>query len=154
RLRFITLVCISALLLSTYRLYTTAYFWIDDFNNLYWMQQQSASSMLWDIFNPASRFFRPTGMMFYWVLLNLFGLDAHAYHVVAWALHAANTALVYAILRRVTDSNAGAAVGAMLFACEAVFVDLYWSFGTIFELVCALAMFTGILLWNRENRSW
>ena len=154
RVRFVPFLCIAALLISTYRLYTSAFFWIDDFNNLFWVQRQSASAMLWDVINPASKFFRPTGMLFYWVLLHLFGLDERAYHVVAWLLHATNTALVYVILKRITASRAGAAIGAMFYACEAAFVDLYWSFGTIFELVCALAMLTGILLWNTEDRSW
>jgi hypothetical protein len=148
------LACIGVLLLFTYRLYTSAYFTIDDFDNLYTVQLQSASQMFWHIVNPASDFFRPTGMLFYWVMLKLFSLNAHAYHVLAWSLHAANIALVYFILKRITDSRAGAAVGALLFASEAVVAELYWNFGTIFELVCGLAMFTGILLWNVEDRSW
>jgi hypothetical protein len=153
-LRWIPLFCIAILLLFTYRLYASAYFWIDDFDNLYWVQQESASGMLWHVVNPLSNFFRPTGMLFYWLMLNVFDLHAPAYHFLAWSLHAANTALVYLILKRMTNSRAGAAVGAMLFASEAVFVDLYWSFGSIFELVCGFAMFTGILLWNVEDRSW
>jgi hypothetical protein len=153
-LRWIPLLCIAILLLFTYRLYASAYFWLDDFDNLYWVQQLTASGMLWHIVNPLSNFFRPTGMLFYWLMLNLFDLNAPAYHLLAWSLHAANTALVYVILKRITASRAGAAVGAMLFASEAVFVDLYWSFGSIFELVCGLAMFTGIILWNVEDRSW
>lgn len=153
-LRWIPLLCIAILLLFTYRLYSSAYFWIDDFDNLYWVQQESAPGMLWHVVNPISNFFRPAGMIFYWLMLNLFDLNAPAYHLLAWSLHAANTVLVYLILKRITDSRAGAAVGAMLFASEAVFTDVYWSFGSIFELVCGLAMFTGILLWNVEDRSW
>ncbi len=154
RLRFVPFFCIAAVLLFTYRLYASSYFWLDDFTALSWAQQESALKMLGHIINPLSQYFRPTGMLFYWIMLRVFDLNAPAYHYVAWSIHAANTALVYVILKRITDSSAGAAVGAMLFASEAVFVDLYWSFGTIFELVCAFAMFTGILLWNTENRSW
>jgi hypothetical protein len=154
RLRFVPFLCLTALLLFTYRLYTFSYFSVDDFNNLYWVQRQNALQMLWYILNPASTFFRPTGMAFYWLLLRAFDLNAFAYHIVAWCLHSANTALVYLILRRTTQSRAGAATGAMLFASAAVFSEIYWSFTTIFELVCAAAMFTGILLWDREDRSW
>jgi hypothetical protein len=153
-LRWVPLFCIAILLLFTYRLYSSAYFWLDDFDNLYWVQPESASQMFWHIVNPASNFFRPAGMLFYWLMLKLFDLNAPTYHALAWSLHAANTVLVYFILKRITDSRAGAAVGCLLFASEAVFVDLYWSFGSIFELVCGLAMFTGILLWNVEDRSW
>ena len=154
RLRFIPFICLTALLFLTYRLYTFSYFWIDDFNNLHWVQQPNAAQMLWYILNPASGFFRPTGMAFYWLLWRAFGLNAFAYHVVAWTIHAANTALVYVILKRVAASRAGAVAGAMLFASATVFADIYWSFTTIFELVCAAAMFAGILLWNKEDRSW
>jgi hypothetical protein len=154
RLRYVPFICLAALLLFTYRLYTFSYFSTDDFNNLYWVQQQSALQMLWYILDPVSRFFRPTGMAVYWLLLRAFGLNAFAYHLVAWSIHTANTVLVYAILKRVTESHAGAVTGAMLFASQAVFSDIYGSFGTIFELVCAAAMFGGILLWNEEDRSW
>lgn len=92
--------------------------------------------------------------MFYWLLLRFFDLNAIAFHSVAWLIHAANTALVYLIMKHLTHSRSGAAIGAMLFASQAAFADIYWSFGTIFELVSACAFFAGILLWTQENRSW
>ena len=153
-MRFVPLLCISVLLLFTYRLYADSYFSTDDFNNLYWAQQQTAGEMTWHVLNPFSRSFRPTGMMFYWLLFHFFDLNAPAYHWVAWLIHGANTALVYLILKTLTNSAGGAAVGAMLFASQSAFADIYWSFGTIFELVCACFFFAGILLWTREQRTW
>src|SRR5204862_2054023 len=48
-----------------------------------------------------------------------------------------------------------ATVGAMLFASQASFADIYWSFGTIFDLVSAGAFFAGILLWMmKPSRTW
>src|SRR5438105_9939758 len=113
RIRFVPFVCITALLLLTFRLYTGAYFWVDDFTALYWAQTQSALDMFWDVVNPASKFFRPTGILVYWIMLHLFGLNSPSYHYLAWSLHAVNTALVYVILKRLTESRAGASVGAM-----------------------------------------
>jgi hypothetical protein len=152
-LRFVPALCIGVLLIFTFRLYTFAYFWLDDFNNLHWVQSQSFTQMLWYVVNPASDFFRPVGMMFYWIALQLFDRDALAYHYFLWALHTINVGLVYWILQRFTNSHAGAAVGTMVFASQYVLNDLYWSFGTIFEVVGAMFYFTGILLWSRERQS-
>ena len=153
-LRWVPFLGISALLFFTFRLYSSAYFWLDDFNNLFWVQKLSAFELLKAITNPASTYFRPTGMLFYWLELRLFGTNAIAYHVLAWLLHTVNTVLVYLVLRRIVQSHPGALVGTMLFACQAVFTDIYWNFGTIFELVSGLLFLAGILIWSSERRSW
>jgi hypothetical protein len=153
--RLVPVLCVGVLLLNTFRLYKGgAYFWLDDFNNLFWAQRASFAQMLGQIVNPVPVYFRPVGMMCYWLLLRLFGLNSAAYHWLAWSLHIANTALVYFVLKRFTNSRAGAAVGAMLFASQPVFADLYWDFGTIFELVATFFSFIGILLWTTERRNW
>jgi len=134
--------CIGVLLLNTFRLYKGgAYFWLDDFNNLFWVQRETFAQMMGHVINPIPDYFRPAGMMCYWVLLRFFGLNSTAYHWLAWSFHTANTVLVYFVLKQFTRSRAGAAVGAMLFASQAVFADLYWDFGTIFDLVAALFCF-------------
>lgn len=153
--RLVPVLCIVVLLLKTYRLYAGGtYFWLDDFNNLYWVERTSFAHMLGPIVNPDPAYFRPVGMMCYWALMRFFGLNSTPYHWLAWSLHTANTALVYFVVRRVTKSQAGAAVGAMLFASQAVFGDLYWDFGTIFDLVAMFFSLVGTLLWTSERRTW
>ena len=94
-------------------------------------------------------------MLFYWLMLHFFDLNAVAYHWTAWAIHGLNTALVYFVLKRCTESRSGATVGAMLFGSQANFADIYWSFGTIFDLVSGCAFFAGILLWMmKPRRNW
>ena len=137
-LYIIPIACVVLLLVFTLRLYTFAYFWLDDFNNLYWVQTQSFSQMVGYVVNPASDFFRPAGMFLYWAALQLFDRNAQAYHLLLWSLHAINVGLVYWILRRFTGSHAGAMVGAMLFSSQYLLNDLYWSFGTIFEVASAM----------------
>jgi hypothetical protein len=110
--------------------------------------------MIGHIFNPISAYFRPFGMLCYWVLLRCFDLSAAPYHWLAWSLHTTNTALVYLILKRLTKARSGAAVGAMLFASQAVFAEIYWDFGTISELLAAFFSFAGLLLWMSERRDW
>jgi len=154
-LRLVPVLCIGVLLLNTFRLYKGgAYFWLDDFNNLYWVQRTNFAQMVRQVVNPDPAYFRPVGMICYWALMRLFGLNSAPYHWLAWLLHTANTVLAYFLLRHFTKSHAGAAVGAMLFASQAVFADLYWDFGTIFELVAVFFSFVGTLVWTSERRGW
>jgi hypothetical protein len=154
-LRLVSVPCLGLLLLSTFRLYKGgSYFWLDDFNNLHQAQQTSFGQLIASIVNPVSAYLRPAGMLCYWVLLRFFDLNPAAYHWLAWSFHAANTALVYFILKRLAGSQPGAAVGAALFASEAVFADIYWCFCTIFELVATFFSLIGILLWTSERRGW
>lgn len=153
-LRLVSILCVSTLLFNTYRLYKGAYFSLDDFNNLYWVQQTSFPRMLGHILNPVSSYFRPAGMMCYWILLRFFDLNPGAYHGLAWCLHAVNTALIYFLLKRFTQSRLGAAVGAMLFGSQAVFANIYGDFGTIFDLVAAFFSLLGIFWWTSERRGW
>lgn len=154
-LGFIPVFCVGVLLVDTFRLYKGgAYFSLDDFNNLYWVQRATFAQMAGHVIYPVSAYFRPAGMTCYWVLLQLFGLNSAPYHWLAWSLHTANTTLLYFALKKLTKSRAGAAVGAMLFASQAVFADIYWDFGTIFEVVAAFFSFIGILLWTSERRGW
>lgn len=153
-LRCTPLAGIATLLLMTFHLYRSAYFWLDDFNNLYWVQRTSGSDMLKALIDPRSSYFRPAGMSVYWVLLHIFGAHEAVFHFTAWLLHAINTAMVYIVLKRLTQSFPGAAFGSMLFACQTVFTNVYWSFGDIFELLCCFFFLLGVALWTDENRSW
>ena len=152
--RLIPVTCIGVLLISTFRLYKNAYFWLDDFNNLYWAQRATLGQMAGYIVNPVSSYFRPVGMLCYWLLLQFSGVDPAPYHWVARFLHTANTALVYLILKRLTKARFGAAVGAMLFATEPAYAEIYWDFGTIFELLAGFFCFVGIWLWVSQRRKW
>jgi hypothetical protein len=109
--------------------------------------------MLWYVVNPASDFFRPVGMLFYWIALHVFDRNAFGYHCLLWSLHAVNVALVYWILRRFTLTQLGSSAGALLFASQAVFNDIYWTFGTIFEVVGTMLYFVGILIWSKQHRA-
>jgi hypothetical protein len=153
-LRVIPILCIGILLLQTCSLYRFAYFGSDAFNNFRWVLGKSFGQMIGYIVNPISSYFRPGGMMYYWLFLRFFDLDPAAFRWGMWSLHAANTALVYFILKRFTGLRPGAAVGAMLFASQAVFAEIYWNFGAVFELITAFFCFVATLLWTCERRSW
>jgi hypothetical protein len=152
-MRYAPALCIGLLLIFIFRLYTYSYFWLDDFNSLYWVQQQTLGEALGHLVSPSAQYFRPVGMLFYWLALRLFDRDPLPYHLVMWALHALNVGLVYLVLKSVTESRAGAAVGALLYACPPAFNDIFWTFSTIFEVTGAALFFTGILLWQRKQRT-
>ena len=152
-LRLVPLLCIGVLLLATFRLYGYAYFWLDDFNNLHWVRDRTFPEAIGLVLSPSAAHFRPTGMLVYQIAGVLFGRDPKPYHWLMWAIHAFNVGLVYIVLKRLTLSRAGAAVGALFFAYPPVFNDLFWSFGTIFELTGAALFFTGMLVWHQQKRN-
>jgi hypothetical protein len=152
-LRFAPAICIGILLFFTFRLYGYSYFWLDDFNNLHWIQQWSLWQGIRDVLSPSTEHFRPVGLLAYQIAFKLFGRDARFYHALMWAIHTLNVMMVYTVLKRFTESRPGAAVGAMLFASTPVFNDIFWSFGTIFELTGLPLFLAGMLLWQRNRRS-
>jgi hypothetical protein len=127
--------CLAALLGFTFRLYWHAYFTVDDFNNLALAQRYSGSNILRNVVDPTVRDFRPVGMAFYWMLQHCCDIDPLPYHAVGWLLHAVNVGLLFIVIRRIIDSGYAAAVGAALFAFQEIFREIYWNFGTIFELL-------------------
>jgi len=153
--RFWPLVCVAALLGYTFRLFHFAYFSLDDFNNLFLIQNLKGGELLRHVLDPGSALFRPLGLAAYWLVFHAADLDPAPYHAVAWSLHTINVALLYIILRDVVKSHAGAAVGAMLFACQASFSEIFFSFGTIFELLSTLLFFSALLAYLRlRSRAW
>jgi hypothetical protein len=147
-------VCVATLMGFTFRLYWFAYFWVDDFGNLYWVQKIDGLQMLGQVVSPTFDFYRPVGMAVYWVLLRYFDLDPLAFHATAWILHSINVALVYRLLLRMVHSNFGAAAGATFFACQAVFSQIYWNFGTIFEILSCLLFLAAVDLYSSRRYSF
>ena len=119
----------------------------DDFKNLAFAQKMTAGTLLESNTRPAHNIFRPVGMTVYWVLWRVFALNPLPYRVVALIIHLFNVALVYSILKFITDSRPGAALGALLFASQPVFASIFYDFGTIFELLAAFWFFTGIRIY-------
>ena len=89
----------------------------------------------------------------FWVEHLLWGLDPVGYHVVNVVLHAANTMLIYALLRRLTVP--GAWVAAAIFAVHPMHVDsVAWAIerkdvlSALFYLTSALAY----IRWDENRR--
>lgn len=63
----------------------------------------------------------------FYATARLFGTDAHAYFLTVWLTHLVNVGLLFAAVRRLTDSAAIACVAAILFGtCPAIEGSLGW----------------------------
>ncbi len=142
------------ILAAVFYSYRFAYFTMDDFDNIYWARTQTLPSMMWHNLNPLSDFFRPFGMTIYWFLWKMFDLHALPYHLFAWALHAGNVILVYVLISQITGSRSGAALGVMLFGFRANFADVYWNFGSIFDLLALFLMLVTLWIYIRKPLSY
>jgi hypothetical protein len=144
---------IAIVLLAGLRLYSFTYFWLDDFTNVYWIRRVGFWELIGHILNPTSLFFRPLGMMVYWILYRVAALHSLPYHVLSWTLHAINTTLLFLLLRKATKSQYAAGLAVLFFAFRANFGDIYWSFANIFQLLALTLVLIALLLYSRLGYS-
>ena len=102
-----------------------AYFTPDDMMNLYGA---------W--FRPLLEADRPLGALVYRILFGRFGLDPLPYRVVSFVLLLANLGLLYLFCRALSGSREVGALAALIGAYHAHLADLYYSTGTIYDLLC------------------
>ena len=107
-----------------------AYFTPDDMMNLYVSWSAPAGRLLHND--------RPMGAIVYRAMFALFGLNPLPYRVLCFGLLAANLVLLYRLCRRLSGSREVAALACLLGAYHAHLADLYYSTGTIYDLLCAL----------------
>src|SRR5262249_28248334 len=118
-----------------------------------WIRRVSLWDLIGHMVNPTSLFFRPLGMLVYWILFRFAGLNSVPYHLLSWTLHAVNTLLVFLLLRHATKSQYAAGLGVLFFAFRTNFGDIYWSFANIFQLLALGLVLIGILLYERFGYS-
>jgi hypothetical protein len=144
---------IAVLLFAGLRLYRFTGFWLDDFNNIYWIRREGFWRLLADIINPASLFFRPLGMLVYWIMFRFAAFNSVPYYLLSSILHAINTGLLFLFLRQSTKSQYAAGLAVVFFAFRTTFGDVYWSFANIFQLLAFGLVMTGLLLYARFGYS-
>ncbi len=81
---------------------------------------------------------RPLGALAYRAMFALFGLHPLPYRVLCFALLVMNLVLLYGFCRRVSGSREVAALACLIGAYHAHLADLYYSTGTIYDLLCCL----------------
>jgi hypothetical protein len=107
-----------------------AYFTPDDMMNLYVSWSASPMELLHND--------RPMGALVYRAMFACFGLDPLPYRIFCFALLLANLALLYRFCLRLSGSREVAALACLLGAYHAHLADLYYSTGTLYDLLCCL----------------
>lgn len=107
-----------------------AYFTPDDMMNLYVSWSAAPVDLLHND--------RPLGALVYRGLFACFGLNPLPYRIVCFVLFLANLWLLYRFCQRLSQSREVAALACLLGAYHAHLADLYYSTGTIYDLLCCL----------------
>jgi len=107
----------------------------DDLMNLYAYLQKPVSVLFFDNLRFWSTAYRPLGALFYVPLYKLFGLDPLPYRILCFAILGLNLVLLYHFCVRLTNSRETAFLATFLASYHAWFVDLYYSAGTIYDLL-------------------
>lgn len=118
------------------------YFTPDDMMNLY----RASSANFADLLQQD----RPVGQIVYRAIYSLAGLDPLPFHLFSFVVLLANLALLWSFCIRLSGSCETAALACLLGAFHAHLADLYYSSGTIYDLLCfffvlaAFDFYTGI----------
>ena len=96
--------------------------------------------------------YRPIGGLFYRLLYSLFGFDPLPFRVAAFALMGVNLLLAYRLVRILSGSRAAALAATFLLSCNASFIELYHSTGTIYDILC-FGFFVGAFSIYAASRS-
>jgi hypothetical protein len=110
-----------------------AYFTPDDAMNLYQA-----------VFLPLAEAQRPVGTVVYRAIFALSGMDPLPYRAVCFLLLGANLVLLYHFARQLSGARETGLLACLLGAYHAHLADLYYSTGTLYDLLC-FAFYFGAL---------
>jgi hypothetical protein len=121
----------------------------DDLMNMYVYVQKPGSGLVFDTLRFWSTAYRPLGAFFYIPLYKIFGMDPLPYRIVCFAILGCNLVLLFQFCRRLTNSREIAFLATFLASYHAWFVDLYYSGGTIYDLLCYALYLIALLMYAR-----
>jgi len=110
-----------------------AYLSSDHITNIYFYLQRPGA--FWHNFLFWSSYHRPLGGLVTLTLYRVFGLNPLGYQIVMFLLFSLNLALIFTLLWRLTRNVWLAAVAAAIGAIHHEYVDIWFNFGAIFELL-------------------
>ena len=113
-----------------------AQFSIDDVTNLHGYLSRSPASLMADNLHYWSTAYRPLGGLFYVALYRWFGFDPLPFRVACFGLLALNLGLLWRFTLRLSGSREVAFLALLLAGYHAWFVDLYYSTGAVYDLLC------------------
>lgn len=116
----------------------------DDLMNLNFHLTPSPGKLLLSNLTYWTTAYRPMGGVVYVAIYRLMGFHPVPFRVVCFALLVANLWLAYRFCFRLTESREAALLATLLMSYHAWLVNLYYSTGTIYELLC-FAFYVGAL---------
>jgi hypothetical protein len=108
----------------------------DDLMNLNFHLTPSFPHLLLSNLTYWSTAYRPMGGVFYVLIYRLTGFHPMPFRIFCFAILLLNLWLVYRVCLRLTERREIAALATMLVTYHAWMVNLYYSTGTIYELLC------------------
>lgn len=129
------------------------YFMPDDLMNLYqyvetkWPALLRANVFFW------SSSYRPLGGLLYKGIHAIWGFRPLPFHLVLHAVLIANIVMTYALASVLTSSRLAGVGAAFLIAWHARFLDLYYSFGTIYDSLSFLCIVIVLFLYIRAREA-
>jgi hypothetical protein len=114
----------------------TAPFSGDDLMNLHGYLSRSPVSLILDNLRFWSTSYRPLGGLFYAALYHWFGFNPLPFRVACFGLLALNLGLLWRFTLGLSCSREVAFLALLISGYHAWFVDLYYSTGTVYDLLC------------------
>src|ERR1022692_3770943 len=108
----------------------------DDLANLHGYLSRSPASLMVDNLHYWSTSYRPLGGLFYVALYRWFGFNPLPFRVACFGLLALNLSLLWRFTLRLSGSREVAFLALLLAGYHAWFVDLYYSTGAVYDLLC------------------
>lgn len=121
----------------------------DDLMNLHRYMEQGFAGVVQSILFFWSTAFRPLGGLFYLTIYNIFGFDPLPFRFVCFVFLIVNQYLAYRFIVTLSRSRATGVLAALLFCYHAWFVDLYYSSGTVYDLLCFFFYFSAFIYYLR-----
>ena len=108
------------------------------------------SSSVWSILGVPGNYYRPLPFILYMLIAQCAGFSAPAFHLFMIALHAANTVLLYLLLRRMAQAWT-ALIAAALFAVHPIHTETVDWIAALPDLALTSLALAGILWFARQN---
>jgi len=108
----------------------------DDLMNLHGYLNRTPVSLMVDNLRYWSTSYRPLGGLFYVALYHCFGFDPLPFRVACFGLLALNLSLLWRFTLGLSGSREVAFLALLIGGYHAWFVDLYYSTGTVYDLLC------------------
>ena len=93
---------------------------------------------------PGGLYYRPLGMLLWWLSVRAFGTDPLAHYLINLSLHLGVAGALWALLARLCDSRGGAFVVAAIFACHPIAIGTTLWLSDRFDLLALLFCLLGL----------